>query len=714
MEHLSKSQKLIYDMEKYAGGAISTICGSMLLFGKQDTEILQAAVNDLYRLNPALRTRIVETDAGTMQTVKDFAPKKIAVLRFSDRAELDAYAGDYARKPLDLYGQLCEINVVLLPGQYGLLVKLHHIISDAWTLALVGSQYNAILAGETPSAYPYADHLASESTYLKSERYAKDKVFFLNQFQKCEEVTYLSEKQSTSFAAQRKTFLVDGKETRQLIDYAKAHDTSVFALFMTALATYISRVKQNAERFYVGTAVLNRSGIRERNTMGMFVNTVPLLMELDSKQTFFYNLAKVKATAISAFRHQKFNYGDVLSTVRQEYGFGEKLYDVMLSYQNATIVGGTDGMESTWYYSGAQTESLQIHIDDRDSEGIFRVHFDYQTDKFTEHEIEKMYNHIINLLFDGIHNDSKLLYKLEILSADEKQKLLHDFNDTVADYPREKCVHQLFEEQVEKTPDKTAVIACDRTLTYEELNEQANAVANSLIERGVKPGDIVAFMLPRKSYLIAVMFGILKSGAAYLPIDPDYPKNRVSFMLKDSKAKLFVTEGNIEEFYSNHSTTDPAVAISSNSLCYCIYTSGSTGTPKGTLLKHRGMVNLVTNLKIYSNLAGCERFGFMTTITFDVATQEIFTALLNGFTGVFMPERKETSADAIIDAVVANQIDVMYATPTYLDSLTGTDEKAKKLLSTVKVLCLAGEQFYLNSNVLRACLKSIYFKNSMI
>ena len=258
-------------------------------------------------------------------------------------------------------------------------------------------------------------------------------------------------------------------------------------------------------------------------------------------------------------------------------------------------------------------------------------------------------------------------------------------------------VVELFESQVDKHPDKTAVIACDTTLTYRALNEQANKIAHSLIARDISRGDIVAFALPRKSYLIAVLLGILKAGVTYLPVDPDYPQDRIDYIISDSNAKLFITESNVEDLLNNDNCSNPNVHISSEDLCYCIYTSGSTGTPKGTLLKHKNIVNLVTNLNIYSNLSNCERFGFMTTITFDVATQEILTALLNGYIGVFMPERKETKSDTIIDSIVEHRIDVMYATPTYLDSLTDTEEKADKLLSTVKVICLAGEAFNLNS-----------------
>lgn len=701
MKHLSRSQKLIYDMEKYSGGAISVICGSMLLRREADVADLQAAENELRRINAALRTHIVETDAGPMQIVEDYAPQDVKVLRFSNKLELTCYAEAYAKEPLPLYGQLCEFTVVLLPEQSGLLVKLHHIISDAWTLALLGTQCNAILRGETPSAYSYENHLQTEDAYLKSERCARDRAFFLQQFKKCGEVTYLSEKQSSSISACRKTFVIGREKTNQLVNYAKSHGASIFALFMTAVAAYFSRVTQNTEKFYLGTAVLNRAGAREKNTAGMFINMIPLLMELENTQTFSHNLEVVKAAAFATFRHQKFNYNDILTAIRQEYGSSERLYDVMFSYQNATIAGGDGGMESAWYHCGAQTESLQIHIDDRDNEGILCVHFDYQTEKFTEQEIERMYVHMLNLLFDAVEHEQKKLVELGLLTAEEKRQILYDFNNTAADYPRDKCVHTLFEEQAARTPDKAAVIACDRTLTYRELNEQANRVAYGLIAHGVKPGDIVAFMLPRRSYLIAAMFGILKTGATYLPIDPDYPRERIDYMLEDSKAAYLITEENVPELLKNGGAANPVISMTSDSLCYCLYTSGSTGQPKGALLRHRGIVNLVTNLRMYHELSNCKRIGFMTTITFDVATQEIFTALLNGFTGVLVPERRETGTDKIISNIQENEIDIIYATPTYLDALTNTEEHARAVLSSVKVICLAGEKFSLNRNVMR-------------
>ena len=658
--NLTKPQRLIYDMEKFSGGAISVICGSMLVCGEKDISEIKRAVNEIYRLNDALRIRISEDNGEVMQTVSEYTEQDIPVLCFESKAELDRYAERYAKVAVHLYGKLCEINIVILPGQYGLLVKMHHIVGDAWTLALMGTQFNALVNGDDVQAYSYTEYVESEKTYVDGKRYAKDREFFLEQFKKCDEVTYLNEKQTSSLSANRKTFVINTEQTKALNTYAEANNTSAFMLFTAALSAYMNRIKMNAEKFYIGTAVLNRSGAKEKNTMGMFINTAPMLIELDNAKSFAENLSVIEETAFSVFRHQKYNYGDVLASIRKEYNFTEKLYDVMISYQNATIAG--EGVETTWYHCGEQSESLQIHIDDRDNEGIFRIHYDYLTNKFTEHEIDRLHEHICNLLFDAIQDGNKKLYELNILSADEKQKLLYDFNDTAMDYPKDKCVHQLFEEQVAKTPDKVAVIACDKTLTYAELNAQANKIANALIEKGIQKNDIVAFQVTRKSDLIDLMLGILKTGSSYMPIDPNYPQDRVDYMVKDSGAKFCVDDAMLKELLRNSNTESTAIYNSAEERFCVLHTSGSTGLPKGAAIKHMNMVNF-----IYSNqylLEGIENIIAINTVTFDVFEMDTIFALISGITCVLASEEQQFNQNSFEQMMAQHENCLFWATPT--------------------------------------------------
>ena len=487
--------------------------------------------------------------------------------------------------------------------------------------------------------------------------------------------------------------MIDKEQTSIINTYAQQKGTSAFMLFTAALSTYMNRIKMNAEKFYIGTAVLNRSGVKENNTVGMFVNTAPMLMELDNTKSFAENLSAIEGTAFSVFRHQKYNYGDVLSTIRKEFNFTQKLYDIMISYQNATVTGAD--IETTWYHSGSQSESLQIHIDDRDNEGIFRIHYDYLTDKFTEHEIERMHQHICNLLFDAIADDLKKIYELNILSADERQKLLYELNDTAVDYPRDKCVHQLFEEQVARTPDKVAVIACDKTITYAELNEQANRIAHSLIEKGIGVGDIIAFKLSRRSYLLSTMLGILKSGAAYMPVDPDYPQERIEYMLSDSNAKLCITEENISEFLLCKKHNNPDIETKDINICYCIYTSGSTGKPKGTLLTHKNVVNYVNNNNNNNVVhkiikSSYKKIVSVTTVGFDIFVTESLLPLANGLE-ILLADENQAKFQSELNAILnVHPVDVLQTTPTKMKSLI-VDTDQIDYLRNIKAIVLGGE-----------------------
>ncbi len=422
---LTQSQQLIYDMEKFAGGSIANICGSML-FGKQHTvEEINSAICQVYNLNDALRIRLKESGGAVQQYVCENEEIHVDIKQFSSKKELNSFGEIFAKEPMGIGGSLSKFIIAILPEQTGVIVKLHHLIGDAWTLSLLGSQLNSILRGETPEAYSYIDHISNEEKYLSGKRYKKDREFFETQFKSCDEATFLSEKQAASYNVERSTFTFNKEANDLLRSYAERNGVSPFNVILTAVSIYFSRVKMNAELFYIGTAVLNRAGTVEQNTAGMFINTVPVLINLKNELSFADNLQVISATAFAVMRHEKFNYGELLSFLRNQYHFSEKLYDVIFSYQNAVVEGEC---ESVWYPCGMQTESLQIHAEDRDNTGGLKIHYDFLTDKFTAQEIEAMHSHICNLLFDAINNDDKKPYELNILSPEERQKVQFDFN----------------------------------------------------------------------------------------------------------------------------------------------------------------------------------------------------------------------------------------------------------------------------------------------
>lgn len=270
--------------------------------------------------------------------------------------------------------------------------------------------------------------------------------------------------------------------------------------------------------------------------------------------------------------------------------------------------------------------------------------------------------------------------------------LLHDFNDTAIDYPRDKCVHTLFEEQVKRTPDKTAVIACDRTLTYRELNEEANRIAHGLMEQGVKPGDIVAFALPRNSHLISAIFGILKAGAAYLPIDPDYPQDRINHMLRDSAAQHFLTKKDVAQLLETNFTANPGIYIPGESMYCIIYTSGSTGNPKGCILTHRGVCNFCVNNNVirYFKRKGLAPIGIsLNNVTFDYFIAENIVLLTHGAVTVLCDEDQSILPIHFWDLCVSHKVNLIQTTPTKYRIMLESPECA--YLKNVALLVTSGE-----------------------
>ncbi len=676
------------------------ICGSMLLHNDKTIDEMKKAVNELYRLNDALRIRVAETEGQPYQYVTEYREQDVEILRFINKEELDSYASEYTKKPLDFYGSLCDIKIIILPDRKGILAKLHHFISDAWTLTLLCTQFNKILGGDAIQVSSYVDYISIEEKYLESKRYAKDKAYFLSQFEKCDEITSISEKQACSFTANRVTFTVDKEKTSKILSYIKEKEVSVFSLFMFVLAIYINRTKQNVDKFYIGTTIINRNGAKEQNTMGMFINTVPMLIELNNDLSFSENLKQVEIAAVSVLRHQRYNYGDLLEELREYHSFNEKLYDVMLSYQNAKVLG--ENFESTWYHNGMQHDSLQIHIDDRDSEGILRIHYDYLVDKFTESEIEKMYAHMCNLLFSGIENDSKTLHELNMLAQEEADTLLLTFNNTATDYPRNKCIHQLFEEQVKKTPDKTAVIFKDITLTYAELNNLVDAYAAKLKHLGVAEKDVVAVHLERSHRLIALQLAVLKIGAVFLPADKRFPVNRIAYMCDDCQVKLFISDSlskkdiqanviGLDDFEAVVAH-DRAQRVVNQDACYIIYTSGSTGTPKGCLLTGKGLLNFCMNNNTLECLLKIENcvFASVNSVSFDYFIAESLLPLTNGFTTVILDERESTMQRAFSEVVAKNNINVLMTTPTRL-KIYFENNPRDEMLRQFRCICSSGE-----------------------
>lgn len=385
LHNLTKPQKSIWNMEQYFGGSVANITGSIIFKDGVSVQELQIALNKTVEQCDSLRIRIKLHDGAPMQYIAAFEKTEFATFCFASKNEYDLWVQNLAKVPFDLAGKLYQIFIVEIEGQIGIVFHLHHLTADAWTLNLLGNTVMRNLANEPVRTSGYLEYLIAEQEYLVSGRYARDKDYFLSCFEQCDAPVYLSDRQIQNPAAKRRSFIINTDDAAKIHAFCAGHDQSAYALFLNVLAIYLYRVK-GAQDLYIGTTVLNRAGKKDRETAGVFINSVPILFHMEENKTVLENLRINSETIFQVFRHQRYQYIDFLKDIREKYNFLDRLYDVTLNYQNGALVG--NGMTAAWYFCGCQGESLNIHINDRQRDGAFHMDYDYLTELFGGYDVK--------------------------------------------------------------------------------------------------------------------------------------------------------------------------------------------------------------------------------------------------------------------------------------------------------------------------------------
>lgn len=714
---LTHPQRGIWFTEKlYSGTSIGNIAATLRIKGDLDYSLLEKAVNILLERNDSIRLRIVEENGEPKQYVSEYKYKKLDLYDFSELGLEGLYKWDaeQTRIPYSLidsdlyYFALIKLN----DHEGGVFTKIHHIISDAWTVVQIGNQileyYRDLKNGievsrdKKPS---YIEYIQSEQEYKNSKRFLKDKEYWNERFRDVPELTTLKTRKSNfaSTKARRKTFVISEDLTAKIREYCSKSRSSIFAIFLSTLAIYINRMTSKTDMVF-GTPVLNRSNAREKETLGMFISTAPIRIKVKDDMDFTSFTQLVTKEWMSILRHQRYPYDMLLKDIRKRYKNRDNLYDIFLSYQNAKFVKQHDKEqhEGRWHFNGHQVDPLYIHINDREDEGNLILDYDYQEQIYSIKEIEYIHKHLLNIIQDAVDNPEKKLYELELLVAEEKERILYKFNNTKTDYPKNKTVYQLFEEQAERSPDKVAVEQLGREYSYDYLNRKANQLAWKLTEKGIKKGDFVVILMERSFETIAAILAVMKSGAAYIPIDPGYPEDRISYLLNDSKSTAILVQKNLVQKIpgdcnqtiieiepdldlSGFPQENLKIANSPDDLAYIIYTSGSTGNPKGAMITHKGLTNYITWAnKVY--VQG-ERVNFplYSSLSFDLTVTSIFTPLISGNKIVIY---KEESPETLVKRVFReNKVHIVKLTPSHLNFVKDIDNSN----SSIRRLIVGGE-----------------------
>ena len=369
--YLTKAQEQILNMERIVSGAAANIGGRLLFKTDCDAEKMEEILRAVFTRNDAFSLRLKAENGQYSWEKTDEPPARFAVLRFEGLRELDSYGERITKEPLALTGPLYDFKIVFVEDMVGIVGRVHHLIADAWSISLLGRQISALLSGGDFFCYSYREYMAGMEDYLRSPQHQRDKAFFASQLQDEPEDLGLMKHPPTSYHANRKTMVIPQGLAGQIRSFAAQNDAFPYAVLLTGFAVCLSRLCGNAERFFIGMTALNRAGVRENNTFGLFINTIPCLFRLNNGASFRENMSAVIDDSFSALRHAKYTYTE------QPKGTAglSRLFEVVFNYQTAKL-SGTE-TDNKWYHSGWQWEPLQIHVNDHDDEGIFRINYDY-------------------------------------------------------------------------------------------------------------------------------------------------------------------------------------------------------------------------------------------------------------------------------------------------------------------------------------------------
>ena len=722
--NLTTPQKNIWNLQKYYGDtAIGNQCGAIFYKEKRDSNLLKQALYQFIHNQSGMCLRFLEKEEPVQYISEEL--EEIPVMTFETMDEFESYAEIIAKQPIGLNNTAMYRFVVFqVENRSGILVILSHLISDAWTFGIMANQVDAAyhnLAEGTDYELikaDYTEYIQAEKDYLISDRYMKDKLYWEDKYDAQPEkgIIRIASAKSDSIEAGRITKCLSADIEYKLDTYCSIQSVTPAVLFETVLIIYLSRINLENNSITIGIPVLNRSNVKEKKIAGMFVSTMPLTVEVREEMTVTELAQQISKAHTDIFRHQKYPYADILKSLREKQNFSGNLYDVMISYQNAK----TDtGAATKWYSNGYSEVPFVLHIDNRDDNNSHTLNVDYQTAVFKdEREVVYILNRLEYILSQIVDKPEKSMKEISIVPQTEIEEIIEKFNDTYIEYPREKCIHELFTQQAQKTPDKVALVFEDKEFTYKQLDEMSNSLAHYLREKGIKRNEVVPIIAKRSWHVIVAMLGVMKAGGAYMLIDYQYPNDRITYLVKECNAKVILTYGC--KYYGGISLESqcesmnriPLKNVNVGDDIFCvIHTSGSTGTPKGTVLAHKNIVHYIEYAK--ELFKGCEQAISSTIITFDAFIQETIVALCNEVPVVLLSEDEITKQDKLEYVLMQYQNSFMFQTPTKLLSYIRNCIN-NEFINTIKSFVLGGEVFpselyeKINANINQCRIYNIY------
>jgi len=696
----SYAQRRLWYLDQIESGtAVYNIPQAFRLKGALEVEALGKALRIIVDRHESLRTTFESEEGTPLQVVKERTDFDLEVVDLRDETDPAAVATsrceEAAKTGFSLEkGPLLRASLFVLGADdHVLFLNVHHIICDGWSLALLFgelSQLYAALSKSKPSPLgeqeiQYADYAIWQQETFEEGEVLEGELSFWKDYLGGELPQLAlpfdrSRPGEPSLKGKLQRFNLTAEETERMRALAKEEKSSLFMALMSAFAAFLSRITGETD-VLIGSPIANRDREEIREAIGFYTNTVVFRSDLGGAPTFRQIVGKARDRVLSVLAHQEVPLELVIEAVNPDRTLGDNpVFQVMFAHQQAP--------ESALSLPGIAIDAIDVHsatskfdllLEMQElSEGM-QCFFEYSTDLFDDSTAERIVTHFLVFLRELTADPDRPLAEVPLLTAEQRQELLAA-NSTEADYPREALVPELVARRAAERPDAIAIITGNQKLSYRQLDERSNQVAHHLQDLGVGPDVMVGVCTERSADMLVGLLGAMKSGAAYLPLDPMFPADRIAYMLEDSGAPILLTQRELHDDFSETAVElvclddDEALAArpteapstegtTSESLAYMIYTSGSTGKPKGVQIPHRAVVNFLSSMAKTPGISNDDVMLAVTTLSFDISVLELLLPLTQGATVCVAKHEEAVDGHSLLELIREAEATVMQATP---------------------------------------------------
>jgi len=719
---LSFAQQRLWVLEQLGNvGSTYNIPMAFRLTGQLDVELLEKSVGQILSRHESLRSVFVTQGAGPVQIIRPTSDVSIPIADLShlSTAERESQAAQLATEEaavaFDLeQGPLYRISLLRLGTEdHLLLVTVHHIVFDGWSIGVflneLVSAYADLAEGHPPvlPALPvqYSDFAVWQREYLQGETLNKQLAYWKESLagapSSVELPTDRPRPPRQTFRGSKQVIVISRDVLDGLKKLGQCEGVTFYMTMVAALSTLLSRYS-GQEDIVIGSPIAGRVESELENLIGYFANTLVLRAKLENNPTFLEVLQQVRTTALGAYAHQDLPFEKLVEELRPERDLSRNpLFQIMFALQNQPrTTKKIPGLSFSRFEKESTTAMFDLTVITSESTEGLRTTFTYNTDLFEEATIARMLRHFEHLLRQVAAQPEIRVMDFPLLAAAEKEQITLEWNRTAAETPRE-LVHQMVAAQAQERPHAVAAVFGDQPVTYAELNRRSNHLANYLVSRGARPDALIGIFVERSLDMLVALLGVLKAGAAYVPLDPAYPKDRIAFIAEDAGLELLITQQSLVDSLPAHtaqvirldsdgpvindcSGDDPQIEVRPENLAYVLYTSGSTGKPKGVEIEHRNLANFLASMQREPGLKADDVLLAVTTLSFDIAGLELYLPLVSGAKVVIASREQSSDGLKLLRLLHDSQATVMQATPATWRVLLASGWTGS---SKLKILC---------------------------